>query len=103
MSRFSLGTATTNAPEEKLPEVDPDALRQFASGAKEHRTAQEERPWEAHDPDELPKHNVSVRLNDYQLAMLRYVAQRSDVSQQKVLNRILIPAIEEKARALDGG
>ncbi len=84
------------------PKVDPDALREFAAGAKEHRTDQELPPWEDHEPDALPRHNVSVRLNDYQLAMLRYLAKRNDVSQQKVLNRILIPAIEEQAKELHG-
>ena len=95
MSRFSL-------PKDEEPKVDPDALRQFAAGAKEHRTQQEPPPWEQHDPAALPQHNVSVRLNDYQLEMLRYLAKRSDVSQQKVLNRILIPAIEEQAKELYG-
>ena len=44
-----------------------------------------------------------MRLNDYQLAMLRFVAERTDVSQQKVLNRILIPAIEDQATKLYEG
>lgn len=99
MSRFNLPTAKV----QEEPKIDPDALREFAAGAKEHSTAKKPPPWDAHDPDEVPKHNVSVRLNDYQLAMLRYIAQQTDVSQQKVLNRILIPAIEEKARTLHDG
>jgi hypothetical protein len=85
------------APQEQ-PKVDPDALRQFAAGAKDHRTDQEPPPWEAHDPKALPRHNVSVRLNDYQLEVLRYLAQQADVSQQKVLNRILIPALLERVK-----
>jgi len=97
MSRFSLPA------QKDEPKVDPDALREFAAGAKEHRTKQEPPPWESHDPKALPRHNVSVRLNDYQLAMLRYLAQKGDVSQQKGLNRILIPAIEEQAKELAGG
>jgi hypothetical protein len=97
MSRFSL-------PKDKDElQVDQDALRAFAAGAKEHRIDQEPPPWEKHTPDEIPRHNVSVRLNDYQLEMLRYVAKRSDMSQQKVLNRILVPAIEEQAKELYGG
>jgi hypothetical protein len=102
MSRFNLPTSAKTAAEE-LPPVDPDALREFAAGAKEHRTEQPPPPWEAFDPEAIPKHNASVRLNDYQLAMLRFVAERTDVSQQKVLNRILIPAIEEQATKLYEG
>ena len=97
MSRFSLPT------EKDEPKVDPDALRAFAAGAKEHSTDQEPPPWERHNPDAVPRHNVSVRLNDYQIEMLRYLAKQEDISQQKVLNRILIPAIEEQAKELYGG
>ena len=60
-------------------------------------------PWEAFDPESVPKHNASARLNDCPLAMRRCVAERTDVSQQKVLNRILIPAIEEQANTLYAG
>jgi hypothetical protein len=96
MSRFHLPKDNDEPP------VDPDALRAFAAGAKERRTDQEPPPWEKHIPDEIPRHNVSVRLNDYQLEMLRYVAMKSDISQQKVLNRILVPAIAERAKELYG-
>lgn len=88
MSKFSL-------PKNEEPKVDPDALRAFAAGAKEHR-AKEPLPWEGLDPDAVPRHNVSVRLNDYQLEQLRWLAKKVDVSQQKILKRILIPAIEEQ-------
>ena len=88
MSKFSL-------PKDDEPKVDPDALRAFAAGAKEHR-AEEPMPWEPHDPDAVPRHNVSVRLNDYQLEQLRWLAKREDTSQQKILKKILIPAIEER-------
>lgn len=98
MSRFSL--PKTNPAPEDPPQVNPDALREFAAGAKDHRADQGPLPWEKFDPEALPKHNVSVRLNDYQLAMLQYVAKQLDVSQQKILNRILIPAIEQKAGEL---
>lgn len=94
MSRFRLPVTEQDLP----PPVDPDTLREFAAGAKEHRTDQLPPPWEMFDPAAVPKHNVSVRLNDYQLAMLRFLAERSDVSQQKVLNRILVPALEKRAK-----
>lgn len=93
MSGFSL-------PTEEQP-VDKDALRQFAAGAKTHAT--DEYPWLRYDADEKPKHNTSVRLNDYELAILRFLAQRDDTSQQKVLNRILIPAIKAEVEDLMGG
>jgi hypothetical protein len=97
MSRFSL-PETKDDP----PPVDPDALREFAAGAKDHRTDQPPTPWESLDPAAPPKHNVSVRLNDYQHEMLRFLAARADVSQQKILNRILIPALVQQAKQIAG-
>jgi hypothetical protein len=90
MGKFSL-------PKDDDKKVDQADLRQFAAGAKEHRTDQGPPPWEKLDPEDAPRHNVSVRLNDYQLEMLRYLAKQADISQQKILNRILIPAIEAAA------
>ena len=43
----------------------------------------------------MPRHNVSVRLNDYQLEQLRWLARQADTSQQKVLKKVLVPAIEQ--------
>lgn len=97
MSRFRLPADHDEHP------VDPDALRAFAAGAKEHRLTTEPPPWEGHDPQALPRHNVSVRLNDYHIAMLRFLAQHADVSQQKILNRILVPAIEQQVKDLTEG
>jgi len=93
MSKFSL-------PKNDEPKVDPDALRAFAAGAREHRVKDEPLPWEGLDPDAVPRHNVSVRLNDHQLEQLRWLAKQADVSQQKILKRILIPAIEEQISKL---
>jgi hypothetical protein len=88
--RFKLPT------EDQQPPVDPDALREFAAGAKEHRTKQEPPPWEPYDPAELPKYSISIRLNDYHMAMLRWLAQQEDRSQQKILRAILIPGLEQR-------
>lgn len=95
MSKFSL-------PKDDDKKVDPNVLREFAAGAKDHRTHKGPPPWEQFDPEEKPKHNVSVRLNDYHLAMLRWAAEEADVSQQKILKRILVPAIEEESEKYIG-
>lgn len=77
------------------PPVDPAALQAFAAGARQRST--EQRPWDAHDPNALPKYNVSVRLNEHHLAMLRYLSETQDLSQQKILRRLLLPSIEQLA------
>jgi len=103
MSKFQLPTQLKSVPQPDLPPVAQEDLRQFLAGAKEHRSGQDALPWEKFDPEEPPKYNVSVRLNDYHLAMLRYLAQQMDVSQQKVMNRILRPQIEQQALKLSAG
>lgn len=75
--------------------IDTDQLEAFAANAKERKGGH--RPWDKHNPKALPKHNVSVRLNDYHLTMLQYVAEAMDTSQQKVLRKQLIPTIETMA------
>jgi hypothetical protein len=89
-SKFTFPTSRKERDEEPDVQVDPGKLQAFAAGARD-RPGQ--RPWEEHDPKAPPRHNVSVRLNDYYLAMLQYVAEAMDTSQQKVLRKQLIPRI----------
>jgi hypothetical protein len=92
MTKFSFPKPQKDAePELK---VNPGELQAFAAGARD-RLGQ--RPWDEHDPKAPPRHNVSVRLNDYHLAMLQYVAETMDTSQQRVLRKQLIPTIETMA------
>jgi hypothetical protein len=65
--------------------IDTDQLEAFAADAKERKGGH--RPWDKHDPKALPKHNVSVRLNDYHLEMPGYLAEDMDMSQQKILRK----------------
>lgn len=94
MSKFNL-------PKDKAAEtpVDIATLQAFAAGAKERSMAQG-KPWERHDPKALPKHNVSVRLNDYQMEILKYVAEALDMSQQKVLRKHALTTLEQLAEKI---
>lgn len=80
------------------PEIDPAALEAFAAGAKERRATEGGLPpWEQFDPRDKPRYNVAIRLNDYQLAMLRYLADARDTSQHKLLQKHLIPILKQLA------
>ena len=80
------------------PEIDPAALEAFASGARERRITEGELPpWEQFDPSDKPRYNVAIRLNDYQLAMLRYLAEARDTSQHKLLQKHLLPILKQLA------
>ena len=98
MSKFSLYTPKATEPAE--PEIDLNALEAFAAGAKERRGAEgEEPPWAPFDPNEKPRYNVSVRLNDYYLRMLQYLAEVQEMSQHKILAKQLMPILKQMALA----
>lgn len=95
MAKFSLKPNPTPTVE---PEIDPTALEAFAAGARERRVTEGELPpWERFDPSDKPRYNVAIRLNDYQLAMLRYLAEARDTSQHKLLQRHLMPILKQLA------
>jgi len=100
-SKFSLPTKKSGEAKAEAPEVDQAALQAFAAGAREKSLEVEtaDRPWGKFDKKAAPKYNVSVRLNDYHLEMLRYLAEAHDTSQQRVLRKQLIPLIEKLAEA----
>ena len=80
------------------PEIDPAALEAFAAGAKDRQGAAEALPpWASFDPNDKPRYNVAIRLNDYQLAMLRYLAEARDTSQHKLLQKHLLPILKQLA------
>ena len=79
-------------------EIDPSALEAFAAGAKDRQAADGGLPpWEPFDPKDKPRYNVAIRLNDYQLAMLRYLAEIRDISQHKLLQKHLMPILKQQA------
>ena len=49
----------------------------------------------AHDPSAKPNTGLNLRLNDYQLDLIRELAAREERSMQQVIRRTLIPAIEQ--------
>jgi hypothetical protein len=98
MAKFTLQNPKLDPGQPKEPEVDPEALEAFAAGARERGDEDEERPpWKRYDPQAKPKYNVSIRLNDHQLEMLRYLSETLDVSQQKILQKQLLPVLQRMA------
>jgi len=60
-------------------------------------------PWEQYDPDDNPTKNVSIRLNQYELEILRYMATEADISQSKLLRRMVIPVLLDSLEKGQGG
>ena len=48
----------------------------------------------------MPRTTFNLRLNDYELTLLRWLAEQRDESMQKVAKRVLIPALEQLAEHL---
>ena len=79
----------------KRTEGHPD-LETFitAAGREDLSLAQ---PWETLDKKAVPRTTFNLRLNDYQLTLLRWLAEQRDESMQKLAKRLLIPALEQLA------
>lgn len=84
---------------ELKPVPDARAVEEFAAGANTRAvdTAAPGRPWDGLDPKAKATSGINLRLNEYELALLRFVAERDDRSIQKTIKRLLLPAIEVEA------
>ncbi len=74
---------------------DEQQAARFTAGAKDRST--QPKPWEAFDPKAKPTTGMNLRLNEYQLTLLRYIAETDERSLQQTIKRLLIPAAEETA------
>lgn len=96
MAKFTLHQSNPTPATE--PAIDPVALDAFASGARERQAPDTAAPpWAQFDPNEKPRYNIAIRLNEHQLTMLRYLADASETSQNKLLQRHLMPILTQLA------
>lgn len=58
------------------------------------KSADPERPWVGLDPHEPATIHFNLRLNRYELALLRAVAAKTRRSQQQAAKSVLVPAME---------
>jgi len=104
MAKFSLfskrESGTGNRPGGASPEVDLAALEAFAAGARaslEPLADPDTPPWAGYDRHAPAKITLSIRVNDYHLAMIRHLAEQGDTTQNRLLRRLLLPEIEARA------
>ncbi len=78
--------------------LDTDAAA-FIDGANETQNTNTdiERPWEEFDKKAVPRTTFNLRLNDYELTLLRWLAEQREESMQRVAKRLLIPLLEQLA------
>jgi hypothetical protein len=75
-----------------------DSVDAFIAAANEPSAPSGQRPWEGLDKKAVPRTTFNLRLNDYELALLRWLAERREESMQKVAKRTLIPVLEQLVR-----
>ena len=90
----------TRAPAALRPLPDEEVVEKFAAAAVE-RTASQSKPWEKLDPKGKATAGINLRLNEYQLTLLRHIAEAEDRSLQQTIKRLLIPAAEKAAADLE--
>jgi hypothetical protein len=83
--------------ENNVPDINQKAVESFSKGIEQKNDVL---PWKSLDPKAKPIYGVNLRLNEYELSLLRYVSDAEDRSQQKVLKKLLVPALEEATRKL---
>ncbi|MGB8170152.1 MAG: hypothetical protein WCF18_21795 [Chthoniobacteraceae bacterium] len=103
MAKFSLPFGKrepgTGKPADFHP-VDLTALEAFAAGARTAAAsldAPDALPWAGYDRHAPAKITLSIRVNDYHLAMIRHLAEQGDTTQNRLLRRLLLPEIEARA------
>jgi hypothetical protein len=78
----------------ELPSTSTAGADAFIEAANEGRRDTTARPWQAFEKKAVPRTTFNLRLNDYELSLLRWLAEQREESMQKVAKRVLIPALE---------
>ena len=90
-SKFSLELEDETNTEHE--EVDKSAIKKFAKGALEYTTDMKD--WRNENPNALPSYNFRLRLNKYQIGMLKYIA---NLEKRSISNLIKVMLLNEFKR-----
>lgn len=84
----------------EVQEVDREALKKFADGALRHKIDVEGivKNWQDEDPNELPSYNFRLRLNKYQIGLLKNVASAEKRSLSNMIKVILIGELSKRIK-----
>ncbi len=92
-SIVSLDKEPNEAPAKEAPKAKSPTPASKAPKTKTKRKSTGDRPWDEHDPKADPSRGLNVRLNDFELELVRYLSKVEDRSMQKVIRRLIIPAV----------
>jgi len=93
-SKFSLDTDK----DVDVCEIDRKALKNFAKGAVTHELVDISTniDWQKEDPNELPSYNFRLRLNKYQIGLLKHVARLENRSVSNMIKVTLLTELGKK-------
>lgn len=64
-------------------------------------TIKNSKPWEFFDPKDAPSKAINLRINNYEHALLSYIAKKEKRSIQKHLKHILLKSLHNALRKKD--
>lgn len=97
-SNFSLELEDENVLDKVI--IDKEAFKTFAKGALDHSTATKKlMHWQDEDPNALPDYNFRLRLNKYQIGLLKHVASIEKRSISNMIKSILLNQLEKYTRS----
>lgn len=95
-TRFSLDVEDVDESKPQLDKVDKKALMAFARGASKHDTnINKFDEWQNEDPCALPDYNFRLRLNKYQIGLLKHAAKIEKRSLSNMIKSILLSELEK--------
>ena len=95
MNRFK------EAPRSDLEATPHKSVEEFIASAPIKTVTKPMRPWEIHDPNARPrKEYVQLRLNRYQLELLKAVAKHNSRSSHSEVMHTLLRHLEESKKEL---
>lgn len=99
-SRFSLGVDEIGDVQKVSNDVDKKALKAFAKAATTHAIdiKQSNESWKEEDQDALPDYNFRLRLNKYQIGLVKYIAKAEKRSLSNLVKSILLNELEKRLK-----
>ena len=96
MNRSKFSLELEDEINDDIKQVDKKAIKEFAKGAYKHETNIDKEDWRNENPDELPSYNFRLRLNKYQIGMLKHVARLEKRSMSNLIKITITRELSKK-------
>jgi len=100
--RSILESLNSNKSAKRPVSTDPQAF--VEEGDYHTLTPTPDEDWRSQDPEAKPTYGLHLKLNDYEIGLVRHLAKREKRSMHMTIKRHLVPglrAAEEESRELD--